>query len=752
MVIGGYIHMIGHCNCRFKRLISTLLTIAVTLGIFLFPAQGAGIGSAVCGSASFGRLLGNNSNIVNAATSDPILTISPAHNDSMFVYLDEIYVEKYPELGLEFSYGSEQDRQALLQIAQTITVGLQSDRDKALAIAQWTKENLRYVSYRDGAPLFPIDVFRERSGNCVGQAEFLCQTLRLLGIPSVVLAGSRKDLASTPISQMGMNHSWSLIRYDGQWHLFDPLFGVYDLTDRTQIDAYYCPYEVEGVMVFPDPTRTFGDYGIIYVDGRFMMYYGGQPTGMDINGYRWDDVIPFVCKTYTAAVFGQELCDYNYADDPSRRSQMIHAECFTNGWVTDKEGNLYYADPNGVMASGRFLQRDGQTLYASLEGECFIMEGSSADYRLTNCLLTVGRGGSFHVPMTHELAADAAEGYGISYSINPNVSAPGCTIDQNGILHAGDSTGEVLVNISSDNGGHVCSLRLYVADSLEVSYDFTDHGRSVNPTMMPDTPAPTASPSPTNLPSVSSSPSGINGFVERLYTVALGRSSDPAGAQAWADTVTSGQNTGADLARGFLYSPEFLNKNCSNEEFVRTLYLTFFDREADEGGLSAWVGVLDGGEPRENVIEGFINSTEWANLCLVYGIRSGGTGVPSVEVEPNQATVDFATRLYTTCLGRDADQAGLMAWARQLANQRDTGSGAARGFFFSSEFLGQNVSNGEYVTRLYRTFMGREPDQAGFYAWVGQLSGGVSREEVFDGFAASPEFTRICAEYGIVRG
>ena len=92
-----------------------------------------------------------------------------------------------------------------------------------------------------------------------------------------------------------------------------------------------------------------------------------------------------------------------------------------------------------------------------------------------------------------------------------------------------------------------------------------------------------------------------------------------------------------------------------------------------------------------------------------------------------------------------------MAWARQLANQRDTGTGAARGFFFSSEFTGQNVSSGEYVTRLYRTFMNREPDQAGYDAWVAQLDSGVSREEVFNGFAQSIEFARICAQYGIVR-
>ena len=267
-------------------------------------------------------------------------------------------------------------------------------------------------------------------------------------------------------------------------------------------------------------------------------------------------------------------------------------------------------------------------------------------------------------------------------------------------------------------------------------------------TPAPSTPAP-STPAPTQ--NVGTSSYNVSDFVERLYTVALGRASDPAGKQNWIDAVTMRGETGADLARGFLYSPEFLNKDVSNEDFVKVLYRTFFNREADADGLNAWVNVLNNGESKENVIEGFINSSEWANLCLLYGIRGGGTGTPTIEVEPNSQTIEFATRLYTTCLGRAADEAGMMAWARQLANQRDTGTGAARGFFFSNEFTGQNVSNAEFVNRLYRTFMGREADEAGFSAWVAQLDGGVSREEVFNGFAQSTEFARICASYGIVR-
>ena len=116
---------------------------------------------------------------------------------------------------------------------------------------------------------------------------------------------------------------------------------------------------------------------------------------------------------------------------------------------------------------------------------------------------------------------------------------------------------------------------------------------------------------------------GASAFIERLYTVALQRESDPVGAQYWLDRVVSGNSTGADLARGFLFSQEFLGKNMSDDDFLTILYRTFFDREADPAGREYWLGKLRSGMSRQDVISGFINSVEWHNLCTSYGIRSG---------------------------------------------------------------------------------------------------------------------------------
>jgi hypothetical protein len=255
----------------------------------------------------------------------------------------------------------------------------------------------------------------------------------------------------------------------------------------------------------------------------------------------------------------------------------------------------------------------------------------------------------------------------------------------------------------------------------------------------------TATPTPTAKPEVKD-------FVERLYGVALGRESDEEGLDYWVDQVKKSGMTGGDLAKNFLFSDEFMSKNVSNEDFVETLYKTFFDRESEADGKAYWVDQLKSGTmDKKAVIEGFINSNEWATLCTSYGIPSGGTGKSSVTIEPNEQVIAFATRLYTTCLGREPEAEGLKYWSEELANLRVSGTNAALGFFFSDEFVGKNFSNEEYVKRLYLTFMDREYDQDGFNYWVGQLNSGATRVDVFNGFSVSPEFGNICASYGIIR-
>ena len=73
--------------------------------------------------------------------------------------------------------------------------------------------------------------------------------------------------------------------------------------------------------------------------------------------------------------------------------------------------------------------------------------------------------------------------------------------------------------------------------------------------------------------------------------------------------------------------------------------------------------------------------------------------------------------------------------------------------FISSELTAKKYGNEDFVKQLYRALMGREADAAGLTGWVAKLDDGkMTRTQVFEGFAGSDEFTKICLKNGITRG
>src|SRR3972149_1564769 len=112
----------------------------------------------------------------------------------------------------------------------------------------------------------------------------------------------------------------------------------------------------------------------------------------------------------------------------------------------------------------------------------------------------------------------------------------------------------------------------------------------------------------------------VQGFVTRFYVQCLGRQPDTVGLNEWAGRLLNGSQTGADVAEGFIFSQEFTGRNLSNEAFVTVLYRAFFDREPDSSGYGIWLGKLSSGTSRESVLDGFLKSQEFAELCNSYGI------------------------------------------------------------------------------------------------------------------------------------
>ncbi len=134
-------------------------------------------------------------------------------------------------------------------------------------------------------------------------------------------------------------------------------------------------------------------------------------------------------------------------------------------------------------------------------------------------------------------------------------------------------------------------------------------------------------------------------------------------------------------------------------------------------------------------------------------------GVLSTEIMNTLSVEDkytkiksFVTRCYTVILGRGADEQGLGAWAKALANGEAQASQIIDGFVNSQEFLNKGLSKDQQVVVLYKAMLGREPDPAGLAAWTDVLNQGYPFGSVINGFCGSKEFINLCNEYGIQPG
>ena len=280
----------------------------------------------------------------------------------------------------------------------------------------------------------------------------------------------------------------------------------------------------------------------------------------------------------------------------------------------------------------------------------------------------------------------------------------------------------------------------------------TEEPEPAEPTENPNvevtqTPAegPTGEPTSTPTEEPSSDPKKlIRDFVDRIYIYVLDREPEQEGAAYWTNELYEFKRTGAEVAEGFIFSEEFESRKLSDKEYLTILYKTFFGREPDDAGMNHWLSVLSSvSQTRREIAKSFIYSQEWADTCATYGIKSGGELKPAAKITPTELTYAFVERMYTTAMLREYDPEGREYWAMQLANFETTGEEVGASFFLSKEMEDYDLSDQEYVNRLYKTFMDREADADGIAYWLDYLKT-HTRKEVVYGFTRSPEFTEKC--------
>lgn len=108
-------------------------------------------------------------------------------------------------------------------------------------------------------------------------------------------------------------------------------------------------------------------------------------------------------------------------------------------------------------------------------------------------------------------------------------------------------------------------------------------------------------------------------FVYRVYAAAYGRTPDEGGLRFWTG-VMDGRGPGAPdaadqeyLASFFLTANEFINlygSNPTDYQYIDAMYANVLNRVPDQGGYDFWVGAMQGGLGRDDILISFAESAE----------------------------------------------------------------------------------------------------------------------------------------------
>ena len=113
---------------------------------------------------------------------------------------------------------------------------------------------------------------------------------------------------------------------------------------------------------------------------------------------------------------------------------------------------------------------------------------------------------------------------------------------------------------------------------------------------------------------------------------------------------------------------------------------------------------------------------------------------------------NYLDDIYKNMLGRDMDASGNNSWKDMLNSGKGSMADLVVGIVNSPEFNSKEMSNSEYLDKLYKGILGRTPTAEEKQKWIDFLDKGGSRGKVLEGFVNSEEFSKLCDKMGYPRG
>lgn len=286
-------------------------------------------------------------------------------------FLTEYYIQKFPEAALEAFYCTDDEHVFFSKLSKEI---IANNLDKSIpeALYDWMTKNIY------AAPQFqygyPIDVYKYKTADCMGNAYLLCELLRSVGVPAVVAFGWGGNMENylseynvilrtfKDGSRSDADHAWVMYYYNSKWNCADSALKIFT-SDREEISKHYYIFCADGLSVYSD-------------------YYSPIASAL----YRVIDNGKFF-NTY-AAIYDDSLGGQIFISDEGVKLYWdgdIGNEFGEEGWVTRsyfvQDSYIYkYIKKNGYFKTNVIQKVDNKTYWFSQNGDSFEITDLNKDF------------------------------------------------------------------------------------------------------------------------------------------------------------------------------------------------------------------------------------------------------------------------------------------------------------------------------------------------------------------------------------
>jgi RHS repeat-associated protein len=201
-----------------------------------------------------------------------------------------------------------------------------------------------------------------------------------------------------------------------------------------------------------------------------------------------------------------------------------------------------------------------------------------------------------------------------------------------------------------------------------------------------------------------------------------------------------------EIARS-LFAQTTYESSRTETQYVSDLYYAYLQRAPDSSGLGWWAPLAVGGTTnRINVLNAFEASGEFQTLvAALYGS----------SVSDNQRTENLVNNFYLGTYGSFPNSTQLQQQRDRLNNKAAEGLAQVQA---EAEAMGRellaaqvtdfSISDGQYVTNLYESFLQRGPDAGGLGFWTSIAAGAPAehaahRQNVLNAFATCGPFLEL---------